>query len=192
MNTSLPSAILRHTLAAAVLALTGASAFAQAPATTTPAATPAAKPIPPADKKFLKDVAKSFYLEIQFAEYAKGNAKSEATKKYAVMVNTELNKAWEGLGEIAKAKGEMLPAELTGGDKGAFERFKKMKDDGVDKMYFREVLKEAKGVERDLTSASKTSADPAIKAFAAEYLPTVKNHVTEGEKAEKESNKRTP
>ena len=203
MKSILASAHLRHSFAAAVLlALTSSAALAQAPAAPATPATPATptapgaaaaapKPLLPADKKFIKDAGKSIYYELQIAEFAKTGAASDATKKYAELVNKELNKAWETLGELAKAKGEPLPAELTGGDKGSAERLKKTKGDNFDKLFFREILKEAKGLERDFISAAKlTTGDPDIKTFASNYLAIVKGHVSDGENAEKASTKK--
>jgi len=199
MKTPRLSAPLRHSFAvAALLALTHAAVLAQAPAapgapaTTPPAGATAEKPkqLSMPDKKFVKDTAKSFYFELQLSSAAKSGATSEATKKYAELVNKELNKGWEPLGEIAKSHGETLTTELAGGDKSALERLKKNKGDGFDKLFLREILKEAKGVERDFETAAKSATDPAIKAFATNYLAIVKGHVTEGEKAEKESSKK--
>ena len=191
-----PAHLRRLLTAAALLALTGAAAFAQAPAAPPPAATTTTglggaaaadkpKPIAPNDKKFIKDAGKSIFYELKLADEVKTGAKEEGTKKFGELVNKELNKAWEALSELAKAKGETLPTELSGGDKGAAERLKKTKDDAFDKFFFREFMKEAKGLERDFTSASKTAADPDIKSFAVNYLAIVKGHVNDGEKAEK-------
>ena len=194
MNTILTPAHLRRFLTtAALLALTG-SAFAQAPAapatTTPPAATGGAaadkpKPLAPNDKKFIKDAGKSIFYELKLADEAKTGAKEEGTKKFGELVNKEMNKAWDALSEIAKAKGETLPTDLSGGDKGFAERLKKTKDEAFDKLFFREFLKEAKGLERDFTSASKMAADADLKNFAVNYLAIVKGHVNDGEKAEK-------
>ena len=184
---------------AALIALTSPAIFAQAPATTpttgatttAPGGTPAAKPLSPADKKFVKDSGKSIYFELQLADAAKTGANSDATKKFAEQVNTEMHKAWEALGTIAKDKGETIPTELTGGDKGSVERLKKTKGENFDKLFFREFLKEAKGLDRDFLSASKnTASDADIKNFANNYLAIVKGHVTDGEKAEKASQKK--
>ena len=198
MNTiPAPAHLHRLLTAAALLALTGSAAFAQVPSPAAPATTATTttapggaaadkpKPIAPNDKKFIKDAGKSIYFELQLADLVKTGAKEEGTKKIGELVNRELNKAWEALGTIAKAKGETLPAELTGGDKSAVERLKKSKDEAFDKFFFREFLKEAKSLERDVTSASKTAVDPDIKSFAVNYLAIVKGHVTDGEKAEK-------
>ena len=202
MKPILSPAHLRHSLAAAaLLVLASPAVFAQAPATpavgattTAPGGTAAAdkpKPLAPPDKKFIKDAGKSIYFELQLADSAKTGATSDATKKFAELVNTEMHKAWEALGTIAKEKGEILPAELSGGDKGSAERLKKTKGENFDKLFFREFMKEAKGLERDFLSASKlATGDPDIKNFATNYLAIVKGHVNDGEKAEKASQKK--
>ena len=213
MNTiSAPAHRHRLLTAAALLALTGSAGLAQVPAPGAPAAptVPAApattattttglgggaatdkpKPLAPSDKKFIKDAGKSIYFELQLADLVKTGAKEEGTKKIGDLVNRELNKAWEALGTIAKAKGETMPAELTGGDKGAAERLKKTKVEGFDKLFFREFLQTAKGLERDVISASKTAGDADIKNFAVNYQAIVKGHVTDGDKIEKNVGKK--
>ncbi len=190
----------RFLTAAALLALTGSAAFAQVPAPGAPAATTTTglgggaaadkpKPLAPNDKKFIKDAAKAIYFELQLADLAKTGA-SDPTKKFCEQVNTELHKAWDALDTIAKAKGETLPTELAGGDKGAAERLKKTKVEGFDKLFFREFLQTAKGLERDVVSASKTAVDADIKNFAVNYHPIVKGHVTDGDKIEKNVGKK--
>ena len=202
MNTiSAPAHLHRLLTAAALLALTGSAAFAQVPAPGAPAATTTTglgggaaadkpKPLAPNDKKFIKDAGKAIYFELQLADLAKTGAKEDATKKFGELVNTELHKAWDALGTIAKEKGETLPTELTGGDKGAAERLKKTKVEGFDKLFFREFLQTAKGLERDVISASKTAGDADIKNFAVNYQAIVKGHVTDGDKLEKNVGKK--
>ena len=189
----------RSLAAAALLALASPAVFAQLPATTpatslgatAPAGTPAAKPLSPADKKFVKDSGKSIYFELQLADTAKTGANSDVTKKFAEQVNTEMHKAWEALSALAKEKGETIPVELTGGDKGSAERLKKTKGENFDKLFYREFLKEAKSLDRDFLAASKSaSGDADIKNFATNYLAIVKGHVTDGDKAEKASQKK--
>lgn len=195
MNTN-PASIRLHLLTAAtLLALTGSAAVAQAPVApaTTPPAVPATggaatdkpKPLAPNDKKFIKDAGKSIFYELKLADEVKLGAKEDGTKKFAELVNRELNKAWEALSTVAKEKGETLPAELSGGDKSSAERLKKTKDEAFDKFFFREFMKEAKSLERDFTAASKTAVDPEVKNFAVNYLAIVKGHVNDGEKIEK-------
>ena len=206
MKSILASAHLRHSFAAAaLLVLTSPAVFAQAPVppattpavgatTTAPGGAAAAdkpKPLAPADKKFIKDAGKSIFYELELAAAAKTGATEEGTKKFGELVNTEMHKAWEALGTIAKAKGEILPTELTGGDKGSIERLKKIKGDNFDKLFFREFMKEAKGLERDFVSAAKfATGDPEIKNFATNYLAIVKGHVNDGERAEKTAGKK--
>ena len=196
MNTTTPVHFRRFLTAAALLALTGSAALAQALATTPPTATTTTglgggaaadkpKPLAPNDKKFIKDAGKAIHFELQLADLVKTGAKEDGTKKFGEQVNTELNKAWVALGAIATTKGETLPTDLTGGDKSAVERLKKTKAEGFDKLFFREFLQTAKGLERDVASAAKTAVDADLKNFAANYMAIVKGHVTDGEKIEK-------
>src|SRR5688572_22430021 len=125
MKTTFLPKPLRALAATAAGALLSASALAQAPAPgapaapAAPAAAPAPKPLSPTEKSFVKNAGKSIYYQIQLATAAKADFDHPNSPLVRLRKTTisDLNKAWEALNKIAKAHGEPLVGELTGGDK---------------------------------------------------------------------------
>ena len=183
-------------LTALVLAAAQTVAFAQAtpatPASTTtppggkPAA-PATKSISPADKKFVKDAGDSLYYELALVDKTKIKASTDAVKKLGEKMNDDLKKVWDELAAFAQPNNEKMPSELSGGDKSAAERLGKQEGDKFDKQVLSLLAKEAKKLSR--TFETKTLQSPELKKIAENYGPTLKSHVTEVEKAEKEASK---
>ena len=154
--------------------------------TTKSSSTTKAKPLAAPDKKFLKDASDTAYYEMSLAEKAKHAAKDETAKKAGETINTELQKVWEELATIATAHDEKLPTELTGGDKMKADKLGKMESGKFDKEFLKILSKEAKRMAQAFETATKSAQDPEIKAFAEKWLPTVKKHDADLDKAEAE------
>jgi len=182
---------------AAALALSPVALFAQATTTTgttppggTPgagASTEKAKPLAPNDKKFIKDAGDSVYYELALVEKTKIKAGTDAVKNLGEKLNEDLKKIWEEVASVAQTNNEKMPTELSGGDKSAAERLNKLDGEKFDKQFFSLIGKEAKKLSRVFETKSLQNAD--IKKVADNYNATLKNHVTEIDKAEKEAAK---
>jgi putative membrane protein len=181
---------------AASLLFLPATLFAQATTTgaTPPGGTPGAgattekaKPIAPADKKFVKDAGESIYYELALAEKTKVKAGTDAVKKLGEKLNQDLKKVWEEVATFAQANNEKMPTELSGGDKSAAERLGKLDGEKFDKQFLSLISKEAKKLARVFDAKSLQS--PELKKVAENYGATLKNHVTEIDRAEKEASK---
>lgn len=190
--------ILSAGLTAFVVAASQTVAFAQAtPATTTGTTPPGGKPgttatdkakaLAPADKKFVKDASESLYYELALLEKTKIKASTDAVKKLGEKMNDELKKVWEELAAFAQPNNEKMATELSGGDKSAAERVGKLEGDKFDKQLLNLLGKEAKKLSR--TFESKGIQTPELKKIAENHAPTLKSHVSEVEKAEKEAAK---
>jgi predicted outer membrane protein len=162
--------------------------------TTAPGGTPGAgaatekpKPLGPADKKFIKDAGESVYYELALVEKAKIKAGSNAVKTLGEKLNTDLKKVWEEVATVAQSNNEKMPTELSGGDKSAAERLNKLDGEKFDKQFLGLISKEAKKLSRVFDAKSLQNAD--VKKVADNYGATLKNHVTEIDKAEKEAAK---
>jgi hypothetical protein len=127
---------------------------------------------------------------MRIAEIAKQNAATEAAKQTGEKYNAEAQKMWEELAQIAEAKGEKLPIELSGSDKGAVDRLGKAKDEKFDKQFYKDLSKEAKKLATTLEMASKSAQDPEVKGFAEKWHVAARTLYTDVEAAEKEAGKR--
>jgi putative membrane protein len=198
------SPFLRILSLSATSALLTTSALAQAPATPAPgtpatgapptAATVPPKPLSVTDKNFVKNAAGSMQYLIQIAEAAKASSAFADPQSSLVRLRDsttkDIKKALEALNKLAQARGETLPTEITGSDKMSVERLGKLKDDKFPKQWVEDLAKEAKHLDKDFESASKTIQDPDLKTYVANYGPMVHVTFTGAEAAEKSQQKK--
>lgn len=184
--TTTPRILAAALLATATLATAQTEAPAPAPAPAAPAA-PAAKPKPLAEpeKKFVKDAAEAHLIEQKLTSVAKTAAKSEGAKSVGAKISGDLTKSWEEFATVTMAKGAQLMTEIKASDKASAERMGKLEGEKFDKEFLKDIGKEAKKTAKIFETASKSLKDPELKAFAEKWLPTLKTHADEIEKAEK-------
>ena len=160
-------------------------AFAQV----TPAATGKPKPLSAGDKKFVRDALDGMYFEMELAGKTKTGAKLEGTKTVANTLKTDLDKVWAEVSAVAGVHDEKIPTDLTGGDKSKSEKLGKA-GDKFDKEFLKLVSHEADKLAKTFEAAAKSSAsDPEIKKIAETWLPTLKEHTSKIDIAEKEAAK---
>jgi hypothetical protein len=186
--------------AAAVCALLGGGAFAQAPATPAPgtaATAPAEKPKPlaPGDEAYVKNAVKGFVYLIQVAKTlpvstdpkeATPNRLRDTTVKDMTAAQTALNK-------IVEAHGLKISTELAGTDKADIDRvtkaFSKPPIKGFENKPLQEwageLLKEAKRLDHETETIAKQGLDADLKMFATNYGPSIRNIFTSAEALDK-------
>ena len=162
--------------------------FAQvAPPPVTPTAAKA-KPLDSGDKKFVKDALDSMFYELELTGKTKDRMKVEATKTVSNTLKGDLDKVWADVAGIASAHDEKIPTALAGGDKGRAEKLGKTKDK-FDSEFLKLAGSEAGKLAKTFESAAKSGSDPDVKKIAGTWLPTLKDHVTKIDAAEKEAAK---
>jgi len=147
------------------------------------------KPLPPADKKFIKDSLDSMYFEMEVIGKAKNDAKLDTTKTAANTVKDDLDKIWADVAQVAGDRGEKIPdGGLSGGDKSKVERLGKA-GEKFDKEFFKLVNREAEKLAKTFETAQKSATEPAIKQIATNWTAKLKDHVSKLNEAEKEAAK---
>jgi hypothetical protein len=181
---------LARVFAAVVVANFQAVLFAQAaPAEKTPDAAQVAKQaaemaisLTPADKKFIKDVGEGLFFELAIVDIAMRRNRPpgqgrDAAWKLGAKVQPDLQKAWEDLSKIARAKKEKVREELSGVEKRSVEDLRAVDIEKFNKEVA--ALLGKAGKELAQTFASASVQHPVLKQFAASHSPTFKQHVTE-------------
>jgi Domain of unknown function (DUF4142) len=172
------------------------SAIAQtpaAPATSAPAAAePKAKPLAPADKKFVKDASDAVLLEQKYLALMtdqKLDMLGETTKRDVKKIGDELKRIWTSLATLATLKGTEVAQEVSKTDLSKIEKLTKEKPDKFDKEFFKDFSKETKKTAK-LFESFKTLQDPDVKKFAEDWATVTKGHDLAAETAEKASAKK--
>lgn len=125
------------------------------------------------DKKFIKHAAKGNMMEVQMAEMAQQQAKSDDVKKVAEKIKGDHSDANKELMDLAEKKGVTLPKEAP--------KMEKMSGDNFDKEYLMAMKKDH---EKDIAMFEKEANDSGsgedadVKAWAAKTLPTLKEHLS--------------
>jgi putative membrane protein len=179
----------------AVLALSAAPSFAQAPPagqTKTPPAgqtkADAARDTAKADtakagakmagdQTFVKKAAIGGMAEVELGTLAKDKASSDQVKQFAQRMVDDHGKANDELKTLAQNKNITLPTELDAKHKAVRDRLSKLSGAQFDKAYMQAMLKDHREDVSEFRSESRSAKDPDVKAFAAKTLPTLEDHL---------------
>jgi hypothetical protein len=182
--------ILAHGISVLVLTVLPTGLWAQAaPAEKAPAdgqaatnAAEMAKPLTPADKKFIKEASESLFFELAIVDVAMRRNRPvgqgrDAAKTLGDRLYPDLQKAWEELSKFAQTKNEKVREELSGAEKRDVEELRAVAIEKFNKEVMVLLGKEGKKLEQIF--ASKQIQHPILKKIAAIYAPTFKQHVTD-------------
>jgi putative membrane protein len=154
---------------------------------------PSAPSADTADRKFAKEAAVDNIAEVELATLAQEKASSDQVRQYAARLRRDHQQANEKLKALASQKGVPLPSEMDAKHKREKDRLTKMKASDFDRAYIDTMVKEHKEDVREFEKEAEKGKDADLKAFAAETLPTLREHLQQAEqlqttvKAEKKS-----
>ena len=182
-----PLKILCVALASA--GLSGA-AFAQLPMSASPP--PSQAPSPPiepigahpagstlshGDRKFIEDAARDGMAEIELGKLAQQHAASDQAKQLGSKMIQDHGKAGDELRRIAEAKGVKMPTEPSMMQRHEADKFSKLNGGDFDKAYADAMVKDHEKAVKTFTKESTEAKDPDVRSFAAQTLPTLKEHL---------------
>ena len=134
------------------------------------------------DSTFLKKAAQGGLAEVELGQLATQKASSEEVKKFGQRMVDDHTKANEQLKQVAAEKKMDLPQTLDAKDKATKARLEKLSGEQFDKAYMRDMVKDHRKDVAEFEHESKMAKDPAIKSFAEQTLPTLREHLKEAEK----------
>jgi len=134
------------------------------------------------DSTFVKKAARGGLAEVEFGQLATQKASSEEVKKFGQRMVDDHTKANEQLKQVAAEKNIDLPQNLDAKDKAIKAHLEKLSGEQFDRAYMRNMVKDHQKDVAEFEHASQTIKDPAIKSFAEQILPTLRDHLKEAEK----------
>src|SRR5215468_4069630 len=134
------------------------------------------------DSTFVKKAAQSGLAEVELGQLATQKASTEEVKKFGQRMVDDHTKANEELKQVAAQKNIDVPQQLDAKDKATKARLEKLSGEHFDKAYMKNMVNDHQKDVAEFERASKTVKDPAIKNFAQQTLPTLKDHLKEAEK----------
>ncbi len=129
------------------------------------------------DRQFVNEAASAGLFEVKSAELAKDKGSSEMVKTYSDHLKQDHNQANQDLMGIANRKGIQVPTEMMPRHKATYDRLAGLSGAEFDRQFLQAQVQAHQQAVQLFENASKNAQDPDIKAFAAQYLPALRDHL---------------
>jgi putative membrane protein len=129
------------------------------------------------DKKFVREAAQGGMAEVELGKLATEKASSPEVKKFGQRMVDDHSKANDQLKEVASSQGITLPSKMSAKDEMTKERLSKLSGEQFDKAYMSDMVKDHTQDIADFERESSSGMDSEVKNFAAQTLPTLKDHL---------------
>jgi len=134
------------------------------------------------DSTFVKKAAQGGLAEVELGQLATQKASSEEVKKFGQRMVDDHTKANEQLKQVAAEKNIDVPQQLDAKDKATKAHLEKLSGQQFDRLYMKDMVRDHQKDVAEFERESKIAKDPAIKNFAQQTLPILKDHLKEAEK----------
>lgn len=129
------------------------------------------------DTAFLKKAARGGLAEVELGQLATQKAASDEVKKFGQRMVDDHTKANDQLKQVAAQEHVDLPTEPSAKDRATKARLEKLSGEQFDRAYMSDMVKDHKTDVAEFAHESKMAKDPAVKSFAEQTLPTLREHL---------------
>jgi putative membrane protein len=129
------------------------------------------------DQAFAKDAARGGLAEIKLGKLAQDNGSSEGVKAFGTRMVAEHTQAGDKLKEAAAQEHIALPADLAAKDEATCDRLSKLRGADFDRAYAQDMVKDHEQDLRDFQREANRGNDDLIRAFAAQTVPMIQQHL---------------
>ena len=157
----------------------------------TPSSSPAAMSstkLSSSDRKFIEEAAQGGMAEVQLGKLAADKASSPDVKKFGQKMVDDHSKADDQLKELATSKGVTVPTSLDKSSQREMDKLSKLSGADFDREYMKTMVSDHKKDVSDFKSEASKAKDPDVKQFASSTLPTLEEHLTLAQSAQKSAN----
>ena len=159
-----------------VLIGAAATALAQAGAGTSGTGSAASRNKAGADPAFVQEAAIGGMAEVEMGRLAVQKAKDDRVRQFGQKMIDDHSKANDALQHAASQEGLSVPTALDEKHKQILAKLEKLSGAQFDSAYSKEMVKDHKEDVKLFEKEAKSSGSP-VQKFAAETLPTLKNHL---------------
>jgi putative membrane protein len=131
------------------------------------------------DTTFIKKAAEGGLAEVQLGQLAAQKAESQQVKQFGQRMVDDHTKANDQLKQVASEKGVNIPEKLDAKDAATKARLEKLSGAEFDRAYMADMVRDHTKDVREFENEANTAKDPAVKNFASQTLPTLKDHLKE-------------
>ncbi len=129
------------------------------------------------DYKFAAAAARGGWLEVELGKTASQKASNTTVQKFGERMVVDHGKAGQTLQDIAAQNGATLPAEPSAEQQKQMDKLNGLSGADFDKEYVALMLKDHKADAKEFKRAAEDVQNPTLKAFAANTLPIVQDHL---------------
>lgn len=141
------------------------------------------KPLSPNDQAFAEAAARDGMLQIDLAKQAQAKSSTPDIKNLAAKIIADHTKADQQLRQIAQKEGFKLPEALNSAGQSELQKFSTLTGAEFDKAYLKFAVNDHQKVIAKFENEAKQGANPSLKTFASNTLPTLKEHLNMAESA---------
>jgi putative membrane protein len=134
-----------------------------------------------ADTTFVKKAAQGGLAEVELGQLATQKATNEEVKKFGQRMVDDHSKANDQLKQVAEQEHINLPTQPSAKDKATKARLEKLSGEQFDRAYMADMVKDHRTDVAEFAHESKVGKDPAVKSFAEQTLPTLREHLKQAE-----------
>ena len=135
-----------------------------------------------ADTTFLKKAASGGIAEVELGQLAVERASNPDVKQFAQRMVNDHTKANSQLKQVAAEEHIRLPQGLSARDKAIKDALAKLSGDDFDRAYMKDMVQDHRQDVAEFERESKSTQDPAVKGFAMQTLPTLRDHLKEAQR----------
>jgi putative membrane protein len=129
------------------------------------------------DELFAKKAAQGAIAEVKLGKLAADQGLSEAVKRFGRRVVEDHTRSVEVLKEVAQKEGITVLTEMDAKQRAMFDELSKLSGAEFDKVYARDMVKDHQQDIADFTSEASGGRKSAMRSFASETLPSLKEHL---------------
>jgi putative membrane protein len=131
----------------------------------------------PADKMFVNKAAQGGMAEVELGQLATQKGQSQQVKDFGQKMVDDHSKANDQLKSIASQENITLPTGLDAKDQAVKDRLSKLSGAQFDKAYMQDMVQDHNQDVAEFQKEASNGKDPAVKNFAQQTLPVLKEHL---------------
>ena len=129
------------------------------------------------DASFYKHAAEGGIAEVELGNLAQKKSQNSSVQDFGAMMVKDHSQANDKLKSLASSKGVSLPKSASIGQGAEKAKLEVMSGQTFDKSYIKGMIKDHKEDIAEFNKEATSGQDPDAKAYAAETLPTLKEHL---------------
>ncbi|MEH1882850.1 MULTISPECIES: DUF4142 domain-containing protein [unclassified Nostoc] len=129
------------------------------------------------DRKFITEAAVGGLAEVQLGQLASQRGTSNTVKQYGQRMVQDHTQVNNQLKQLATQKGVTLPTTIDSKNQQVKQRLSKLSGTNFDRQYLNQMLQDHQKDVAAFQSQAQQGQDPDVKAFAAQALPTLQEHL---------------